>query len=254
MKCDEKGIELSKLPLEDDYWRFADPMSEEVVACDILEACVNSSCAKGYKGPVCAVCEDGYDVDSIGKCSECSSFGTSFGFYLLVGISSMLVVYLLLRRYVGSNIRSVFGNIDAEIKKATHDKKHWINKLRTKLKICISFYQIVAKIPSTLDAKFPQIYKSFSRNVAAVFNVDALRLISFNCLVKNKLTNFHHQLLYMTLAPMLMSAILGLITFIQTKRKTSENESERSNLVASRFGTFLALTYVVYASTSSAIF
>ena len=51
-----------------------------------------------------------------------------------------------------------------------------------------------------------------------------------------------------------MSAILGLITFVQTKRKTFENESERSKLVASRFGIFLALTYVVYASTSSAIF
>lgn len=92
--------------------------------------------------------------------------------------------------------------------------KAW-DSLKTKLKILTSFYQIVSGLPKTLALTFPSIYRSFTKVMAIIFNVDALQIISINCVVP---TNFYTLLLITTLTPIVLALLVATLTFFQLRK------------------------------------
>jgi len=121
--------------------------------------------------------------------------------------------------------------------------------LVNKLKILTSFYQIASSLPSTLQIQFPSVYGNFSGTIARIFNVEAFHLMSIGCLYQG---NFHSNLLMTTISPLLLAALLFLVTQIQCAA-ISDNGAKQA-LKSSRFSTFLGLSYLVFASASTMAF
>ena len=115
--CKGKEIELMK-----GYWRRYET-SSEVLACIEEEGCAGGtsvgdrSCASGYEGPLCAVCQIGY-YSSHGQCKECSPVTVFKGLTLLVYLFAfgvflfviILAIYFRNKEVVGKILVSRKGN------------------------------------------------------------------------------------------------------------------------------------------------
>ncbi|GMI16870.1 hypothetical protein TrLO_g1700 [Triparma laevis f. longispina] len=129
--CSMIGLTLATLPLKDGFWRRA-PDNHNIVECENLESCTHSSnherCAEGHTGPICSVCMDGYNKDSVRICESCASTSVSIGFYVLLVILGITTLYLVLRKIFGKENLSI-SNVTQEITKVTSGDNHWSQRL-----------------------------------------------------------------------------------------------------------------------------
>eukprot|EP00519_Triparma_laevis_P007065 CAMPEP_0182496394 /NCGR_PEP_ID=MMETSP1321-20130603/5043_1 /TAXON_ID=91990 /ORGANISM="Bolidomonas sp., Strain RCC1657" /LENGTH=1494 /DNA_ID=CAMNT_0024700001 /DNA_START=461 /DNA_END=4945 /DNA_ORIENTATION=- len=253
VNCSRVGLTLKTLPMNDGYWRSSSD-SHNIVECENPASCVHVSdeelCADGHTGPVCSVCKDGFSKNSVGVCESCASVGVSIGFYTLCGIILMSATYLALRKMLGN------GNVNMaaatkEITKMTADDKHWTKRIKTKLKILTSFYQIISTLPATLAIKFPEVYETFTSAVSNVVNFDAIGLISFGCIIPQSLYGFYGSFLVTTITPIFLSCFLLLSTSLQVRNL---DPYAANKLLSSRFTLFYGLTYLIFASTTTMSF
>ncbi|GMI00563.1 hypothetical protein TrLO_g8323 [Triparma laevis f. longispina] len=148
----------------------------------------------------------------------------------------------------GSPRRRASTSITEESFMQQHDKNSLLNRARTKFKILASFYQIVSQYEHVLQFRFPPVFEQFGRWVSSVANLDALKLVSFGCIVK---TDYHLKLLFLTLTPI----ILSLLIFFYYRIKLPRLEGDERFLHLDTCMTlFLALTYLVFASVSTTLF
>ena len=130
------------------------------------------------------------------------------------------------------------------------DRSNWFNRGRTKLKILLSFYQIVGQFENVLNVRFPPVFEEFTRRISVFANFDALKLINVNCMVP---TSFYTKLIVSTLLPILLAILIGLWWFIShnlgRKNKVQKNEQKDKAVTF-----FLTLTYIVFASVSTTVF
>eukprot|EP00003_Mantamonas_plastica_P017629 TRINITY_DN2915_c0_g2_i3.p1 TRINITY_DN2915_c0_g2~~TRINITY_DN2915_c0_g2_i3.p1 ORF type:complete len:5220 (-),score=1332.45 TRINITY_DN2915_c0_g2_i3:434-16093(-) len=132
------------------FYRFLDG-SDEVFQCPNDLACnggPNSTCSKGYTGPLCSVCEEGYGP--FGKtCLECGDT-SSTGFLVFLIILFVLVFFVVV-------IRSASGEkSDASIV----------------LKILLNYVQVVAFLG--------EFRVNWSREMQTMFEVYSVSLVSLN--------------------------------------------------------------------------
>jgi hypothetical protein len=93
-ECEESGVTLATLPLEEGHWR-TDNMSTVVLECRHGDACnvetVNgtAACAEGHSGPLCEVCVEGFAVVQ-GLCVQCEEGGG--GLWAWAGLAGVFVL------------------------------------------------------------------------------------------------------------------------------------------------------------------
>ncbi|GMH71212.1 hypothetical protein TL16_g05593 [Triparma laevis f. inornata] len=176
VNCTQIGLTLATLPVNDGYWRSSLD-SHKIEKCDMDEACKRgahyngTTCAKGYRGPICSVCEDGFSK-ILGECRECIDIKIRLWFYIggpILLIVGFLGVYFFLRKKY---------NAIEEITKFVADtnKKSWSRRVRSRLKIVLSFYQIISSLPDTIDIVFPSIYLVFNRLVSSGSKLDVFKV------------------------------------------------------------------------------
>lgn len=106
--CTKEGVELTKLPLHNKYWRSNDN-STFIWNCFSDGVCVNGSdtqpvgqmflrnnslgCLAGHSGPFCEVCIDNH-YKSAGKCIECTGEGAEAALLLIPGAAIALALLL----------------------------------------------------------------------------------------------------------------------------------------------------------------
>jgi hypothetical protein len=133
---------------------------------------------------------------------------------------------------------------------AQTNKDHWFYRARTKAKILLSFSQILASFEGVLEIRFPPIFEKFIRLLSSTLNLDALQLARIDCIVD---TNFYTSLLTQTLLPIFMSVLIFLCFLVAKFANRGARESQAQHADRA-WSTFLALTYIVFASVSTTIF
>ena len=166
--CFADGLTVSSLPLRAGRWRF-DDASTNVRRCLHADACPggpfagDASCAEGYHGPLCAVCDAGYAPAGVYTCSACSSGYRAWAIAvpaLVVAALGAAALALWLRRdWVES---AILGEMTPRR----------FSSLKVKAKILFVMEQIAIGVPAQLPAvALPTSYLRY---------LDAVQWLSLN--------------------------------------------------------------------------
>ena len=265
-KIRDYGTTLSEMKIRAGWWRpsrytYLDDENQGLRECPLgTDACKGGSgpwdgtdmyCAKGYTGPMCMLCLDGFTFnDQTQTCETCDQPGgglsPSPALFVISGILLIIVVAIL--RYVRRRLRKsklsclqVLENIgdaaqagedrleeqieeNVEAMLAEGDTPHEENwkvrllrlkkSLAVKAKILITFFQIVSTMSFNLGGiSFPPMFQSFSTSMNFV-NLNVLSVVPFGCIDTG--TNFYLTLSFVTIGPILIGAILILLN-VMTK-------------------------------------
>jgi predicted outer membrane repeat protein len=203
----------SHLSVQRGYWR-------QCQSCHVIEPCrltdvclggenVSTQCRVGHTGPLCNLCEDGYALGADSKCSPCSS--TSSTLPLILGPTLLLLsLLLLLVAYLKRDLLLLtLENLLLSLNKLI--AKYHLNSFQTKLKILISFAQILTSLPTLFDVNYPLLFTHFL-DILSFSNLNFLSLFSVGCLWKS---TFYDSLLLYTLGPVLLALLLSLLLHLR---------------------------------------
>ena len=98
--------------------------------CPLREAChggARSTCKEGHKGPVCAVCEDGY-YKQLRKCKPCPTKGLMIGQFSIMGAIVILLVILVVWRSKKKSKKSA--------------GRSFVDIVLARVKVVVGFYQV----------------------------------------------------------------------------------------------------------------
>jgi hypothetical protein len=184
------------MSLRHGYWR-SDDESTNIVECPLdVESCLggesngDASCGSGYRGPLCALCEDGYHlVSSSQTCEQCddtSSFFDPFTITMiaLAGICVLAAVHAGKKIVQEESVTSLDSfiaivllrlgvyqeNTYAEEKeKQFHNTYVMKQRAMKTFVVYFTFYQIVSTMPFILaDIDFPDVYDRLMSAVSVV--------------------------------------------------------------------------------------
>ena len=196
--CNEVGLTTETLKLSPGYWRSGNS-SVKIEMCENVGDCpqknVTQQCADGHEGPICANCLPDHTRSVSGSCEECEETSSSSMLTLLACLIplSLILSRVLKRRMKNTSVADV------------HNKKHWANRLKTKVKILSSSFQIVCEFAATLKVSFPPVFSGFTKWVSTIVQFDFISIGSFGCMVD---TNYYGSLLLYTLAPIVITLLL----------------------------------------------
>jgi len=196
--CNEVGLTTETLKLSPGYWRSGNS-SVKIEMCENVGDCpqknVTQQCEDGHEGPICANCLPGHTRSVSGSCEECEETSSSSMLTLLACLIplSLILSRVLKRRMKNTSIADV------------HNKKHWANRLKTKVKILSSSFQIVCEFAATLKVSFPPVFSGFTKWVSTIVQFDFISIGSFGCMME---MNYYGSLLLYTLAPIVITLLL----------------------------------------------
>ena len=221
---------------------------------------------------MCNICIDGYAKNVLGNCDTCEGDGFSIPTDSLIFLIGFLVVvsatvyYLCVRKkqereksdrlheFRKRTISESHSNQESSLRDtliaAQNDRDHWFNRGRTKAKIMVSFFQIMASFEGILEVRFPPVFEKFTRWISSTVNLDALQLARAGCIMN---TNFYSTLLAQTILPIALSLII-FISFLICKLLWGKTKEKRAQYRDFASSSFLTITYIVFASVSTTIF
>ena len=241
--CSEPGATLEQLPLLEAYWR-ASLTTTDIRRCPggiDDSACLGCSgeecsaanftgCKHGTAGPYCALCSETgvyFDRDEM-ACRSCKSAAGTWPIITLgaaiVLIGVVLGVMYWLRRRTAR--RDAAGEEETRIGHLVHEEEKWWKKhaksiwrrLRIKIKILFSFYQIATKVGETYLVTYPPSVES----TLEIFSFTNLELGGLGLpLACTGLGGFENKLLFMMLAP---AGLLLCTTLIGWARRDRSHE------------------------------
>ena len=226
------GLMLASMPLYEGYWRMHDATSDvrrcrgrragsSCVGCADDEdqthqgscgdgddvALLAGSCRDGTTGPFCALCASNdtyFDWNTMG-CHDCQQ-ANAVGLYVLVGVVVLGVMACLARLFCKRRQPRGGGRAGLpEARQPSRASRWWSkhaksvkHRLKIKLKILWSCYQILTKVGETYLVTFPRsVEKSLEVLSAVNLELDGLGLP----LACAGLGGFESKLLFMMLAP-----------------------------------------------------
>ncbi|GMI60191.1 hypothetical protein ScalyP_jg10056 [Parmales sp. scaly parma] len=239
--CNEVGLTTETLELSPGYWRSGNS-SVKIEMCENVGDCpqknATQQCADGHEGPICANCLPGHTRLVSGGCEECEETSSSSMLALLACLIplSLILSRVLKRRMKNTSIADV------------HNKKHWANRLKTKVKILSSSFQIVCEFAATLKVSFPPVFSGFTKWVSTIVQFDFISIGSFGCMVD---TNYYGSLLLYTLAPIVITLLL-VVYILLGKVMHRSDKLKQKEIFDNCFTFFLTMTFAVYAVMSAA--
>ena len=284
--CTESGATFEHLPLQEGYWRaHADttdvrrcPGNIDGSACIgcIGVACTNfTGCKNGTVGPYCALCDDGdgqqtyFDRDKM-ECQPCDE-GNAAPLYVVggvlafAGLLSLVAVCLKRRATRKDEAASVASKPPSWWRRHT---KSILRRLKIKVKVLFSFYQIATKVGETYLITFPPSVES-SLKVFSFTNLELDGLgLPLACI---KLSGFENKLLFMILAPvgvLLCTKLVGWCLRDREHERVTDGSKRKSFVrrtgswftVAFRESTYkflpmaLRVTFLAFPTVSSLAF
>lgn len=216
-------------------------------ACPVAGACIGgqkSRCARGYEGPLCAVCGNGY-FKALVKCQKCPTLPWIIGQIVIVAVVFLLTLVLITRdkRNEGSGGRSLTDIFLA------------------RLKIVIGFYQVTT---GTFDAfvhvQWPEAV-SKSIKYAKMLQLNLLQVAPLHCLVESLKVDSYTDLVVVisfNVAVVMSSILYCYLRKAHITLKASLDASEKKKLTRlswERCWRFvLVVLFITYPSTCSNIF
>lgn len=247
-------------------------------ACKGGESAGDESCEVGYEGPLCAVCEAGFAFKSSSRicvpCSESSGLGLSdILFMALIALLILLLIYYFscseIRHHLQSFDDFVFflmvqANI-IEVDETTDPQKVKIYiklvaaRLRARLKVYITLYQILSALPFVLDLEFPSPVNTIIYALSFI-NISISSSAVMTCSTSSY--DFIDSLVVETAYPIVFVLFLFSVQWIHFRiiryRLREEThtvvEGHISSLSSTYFFIFLLFTYLILPSVATKIF
>jgi hypothetical protein len=208
---------------------------------------IDDQCNIGHHGPICNICNNGYAKSVTGRCDICEN-GSDIPneMYYLCGFAvflSIVICVLAVRKMMDTTTSAA-----EELSRMRNDKKNWFKKTRTTIKIMTSFYQVTSQFEDTLSIRFPPVFENFARAIKGFVTLDFIKIAKVGCIME---VNFYSKLVVMTLAPIVVSAVLILVaaaltTFAKTK-------DLKNKIVENAAAMLLSITYIIFASVSTTV-
>ena len=102
------GLTIYDVPVKAGFWR-SNNATNNIKACPVEKACVNSTCASGHEGPFCMVCSPGYSRwQRTGLCQPCPA---EIGWGVVRSIASLVLIIALLVAFLKLNRKAPNGAI-----------------------------------------------------------------------------------------------------------------------------------------------
>jgi predicted outer membrane repeat protein len=276
------------LILKKGFWRISDD-SDQIQTCPYGEtACEggdtagDESCAIGHEGPLCAVCSVGYALKSSTKtCVPCTNSTkldiSEFLLLALLGVILVGVVYYFTQPEIRAQIRSTDDLVLFVITKLKlislsdgRSKKEMVTfvkiltrRLKARVKVYITMYQILSVLPFVLDLAFPSPVNLIISGLNFI-NISLSNSSVVSCSTESY--DFIDSLLVDTIYPIVLVVILFCvqsihITLIRRRHQAlplSQShcvlENRLSNISSTYFTIFLVFTYLILPSVVTKIF
>jgi len=236
----------------------------------------NSDCGDNRDGPICASCRLGYTETVGGGCSKCPSKGASWAFMLGIALIVILVfwfnLYIVLRSggdYIEAardvehkKIDRLMGGIDEGRMLATSNQtRHNLPMLSVhgppppksnflyKLKILLSFVQIVTNLTIGLEVQFPATFKSFMAYFNPA-NFDFIQVSNVGCVYDS---DYYDKLLVFCCVPIVAIVAILSIYFIPLSLKHRQDRTELKMIRKKSWKILLYILFLIYPTCSSAV-
>ena len=247
----------SAILLDDGYWRSAYD-SDRVRRCKYAAFCEGGAnfwpnvsrapltsnaaiCSEHHEGPLCALCNGGYKLDSrTGVCVSCgeSSGAGFYAFCVVVALLGVLGVYAY--RVAKDSVETL-----AAILSYLH---RYFDDLRADAKILLVFYQIVGSIPVGFpNLPLPRSLENFYHAVS-VFDLDLVALLAATCVGSH---DYLDRLVAVTLIPLAILAFLLMI--YAAGAPLLEDKESREDLKASLSSAALVVSFLVFTTCSNTV-
>ncbi|XP_031558297.1 uncharacterized protein LOC116294778 [Actinia tenebrosa] len=216
--------------------------------CPRLESCLggmDASCAEGYTGPLCAVCDKG-QYNLVSTCFKCPKLG-----WLIFQISAISLVVV-----------AVFFLVIKGKRQHIQSKRSLTDIILARLKIIISFYQIFS---STLDGfsyvKWPRALAQISE-YAKFIQLNVLQIAPLHCFSSRfKMDAYDHLVTACSTTAMviLMTLIYYNLKLLYTLKTTERSGKSAifADLEARKeicYRNVFLFIFVTYPQTCSTIF
>ena len=192
------------------YWKVPVEYSVDMVyPCWDTAVCDGGSgseqCVTGHAGPYCGLCAEGWAIGAGQRCVDCGdtesrttgnqALLTTLGFW---GVSLiMALVFIGVERLIKALGKG--GSGWSKFMSITYDMIQW------KLKVVVTFFQIIATLQSTFNVTFPPSALAFVGSVRGLVDFNVLEVINFRCIVPY---NYISSIVFMTATPIIIE--LGL--------------------------------------------
>jgi predicted outer membrane repeat protein len=276
------------LDLKKGFWRISvdsdwvQSCPYGTAACRGGEIAGDDSCATGYEGPLCAVCSPGYALKSSTKtCEACSvSSGLDISDMILLAVVCVILIgiaYFFTRPEIRSQIRSMDDFVLfvitqlrlADVSEGSNKKEvvafanTLSRRLRARVKVYVTMYQILSALPFVLDLAFPSPVNLVISGLNFI-NISISNSAMVSCSTQSY--DFIDSLLVDTIYPIVVVAILFSVRWIHISvlklrnRSGSDSDSRLafqirlSNISSTYFTIFLVFTYLILPSVATKIF
>jgi predicted outer membrane repeat protein len=218
---------LNVVDVDSGYWRV-DMTSANVLECPQQDLCLggtntSTQCSTGSSGPYCSVCNEGYTPNRSGVCYSCDDSATVAE--QLVSTILFVVVILVVALVIKFR-KKLIRYSTKTLNKVLKNRK--FRTLRVKVKIIISFCQIVYQLGPALNIVFPNIFLAYL-NYYSIFQLNLLLIPNVNCVVK---ANYYDELVVSTISPFVFFIIVACIIqllVIRARRLNERNPSYTSD-------------------------
>ncbi|PFX15056.1 Leucine-rich repeat-containing protein 15 [Stylophora pistillata] len=236
------AADLPALGINDVRYRHPLPTPYQ---CPREEACrggLDSLCAEGYEGALCAVCSPGY-YRQLKTCRKCPSKKWIMG--------QLSIVAAILVAILGGMVWSTFkGNV----KKA--QERSLIDKFCSKLKIVIGFYQVTAGVLQAFSyIKWPDSMEVIAE-YSEILQMNVLQMTPIECLVEGMRVNAFRNMFTMMAVNSLVICISGIaygVRKVVIARNESLEEGEKSRKLSQTkelvYRNLFFVLYVTYLNT-----
>jgi hypothetical protein len=137
------------------------------------------------------------------------------------------------------------------VRLAEKAEEYKLNSLRTKIKIMITFVQVLTLMPSVLVSVFPERYLTVIRGLNFV-QLDFLDIFDFGCMYDS---NFHTRLVAATLGPFFLFGLAFLVLLIKKLVMMNTFTPYRTPQMQKDFITaVIVITFLIFSPTSITIF
>lgn len=217
------------------------------------------------------MCDDGYAYQSASlKCEVC---GTNSGFDVITILAILVVIalgaiagYLYWHPDSSRRVKSMndfyvlvfakLGLIRIEKENAKKEAKSIARRLRSRLRIYTTLWQIISIMPFVLDMQFPDSYSAIA-SVLRIFNLDITRSALVSC-SSGASYDAIGRLLTSTIYPVVFVFFIFLMQSIHVwfrERLSMQHRAlDSSHIKSNYFAAFLVFTYLILPSTTVTIF
>ena len=281
--CEDEFFTVENLSIAGPFWRSS-LSSADIRQCPNTLFCsgagsTNSSrespdqyCSEAHTGIYCWGCIQGYALASSG-CVDCSTMSQSdkngvvaAAVIIVVVVAVVLLVYMLWtarsgqrtrpvrRKDQGGNRQGLFVSLIRRGSSTTQNVLTlWWPLVSTKIRIMLGYFQVLLSFQRTF-----QRYTVSNNTLFNVINVisslrlaDAIETIALRCVYDY---DYYDILLFMTLMPLALIAMLGSVCGIMCWTCLRKREERKKALVNAFGSVTLLLLFLIYPSTSETIF